>query len=143
MIIKSMLSRCGKLTALDKTCFGNFLNFQLDVVFNFQLFHSAMSREIRVEAIDQYELWFGIDKYKVRFSKQKFCLVTSLKFRSLSNVFNEEYEAVDDGIHHRYFDKDNILVSLLHEKFKKVKFLKKKDESKMALVLFVEQILMR
>ena len=40
----------------------------------------------------------------------------------MSKVLNEEYGVVDGGIHHEHFDKNDILVSSLYEKFKKVKF---------------------
>ena len=41
----------------------------------------------------------------------------------LSNILNEEYDTVDGGIHHIYFNKENDrLVSSLHETFKKVNF---------------------
>ena len=56
MDIKFVLSRCGELQAFEKTCFGQFINFQPDVVFNSQLFHVVMVREIRVEGAGQYEL---------------------------------------------------------------------------------------
>ncbi|XWS30717.1 hypothetical protein CRYUN_Cryun23aG0012200 [Craigia yunnanensis] len=102
-----------------------------------------MVMEIRVEGAGEYELWFGIGRSKIRFSKREFCLVTRLKFSSLSNIINEKYEAVDDGIHERYFNNNlDLLVKALHESFMKVEFKDKKDALKMALVLFVESILM-
>ncbi|XWS10685.1 hypothetical protein CRYUN_Cryun38cG0018800 [Craigia yunnanensis] len=76
------------------------------------------------------------------FSKQEFCLVTGLKFGCLSNIINEVYEAIDDGIHERYFNNNpDLLVKALHEVIIKVEFKDKKDALKMALVLFVESIL--
>ena len=61
----------------------------------------------------------------------------------LSNVINEEYEAVDGGIHDIYFNKNyDLLVSSLHDAFKIVEFKEKQDALKMAFVLFVEQIFM-
>ncbi|XWS46533.1 hypothetical protein CRYUN_Cryun14cG0075700 [Craigia yunnanensis] len=102
-----------------------------------------MVREIRVEGTDQYELWFGIGRSKARFSKRKFCLITSLKCGCLSNVSNEEYEAVDGEIHDIYFNKNSdLLVSSIHDAFKIVEFKDKKYALKMIFVLFVEQILM-
>lgn len=102
-----------------------------------------MAREIRVEGAGEYELWFGIGRSKIRFSKREFCLVTGLKFGCLSNIINEEYESVDGGIHERYFNNNpDLLVKALHEAFMKVEFKNKKDALKMALVLFVELILM-
>ena len=101
-----------------------------------------MAREIRVEGAGEYELWFGIGKSNIKFSKREFFLVTGLKFGYLSNVINEEYEAVDGGIHKRYFNKNlDLLVKALHEAFMKVEFMDKKDALKMALVFFVESIL--
>ena len=99
-----------------------------------------MAREIRVEGAGKYELWFGIERSKIRFSKREFCLVTDLKCDCLSNVINE---LVDSGIHKRYFNKKfYLLVKSLGEAFMKVEFKNKKDALKMALVLFVELILM-
>ena len=105
MDIKFMLSRYKKFVSFEKICFRHFLNFQPNVVFNSQLLNSFMSREIRVEGIGQYEQWIGIGRCNARLSKREFCLVTCLKFKLLSNILNEEYEAVDGGIHHIYFDK--------------------------------------
>ena len=66
-----------------------------------------------------------------------------LKFGCLSNVINEEYEAIDGGIHKRYFNKNSdLLVKSLCETFIKGEFKDKKDALKMDLVLFVEYILM-
>ncbi|XWS62356.1 hypothetical protein CRYUN_Cryun06bG0003800 [Craigia yunnanensis] len=102
-----------------------------------------MAREIRMEGAGEYELWFGIRRSKIRFSKREFCLVLGLKFGCLSNIINEEYEPVDGGIHERYFNNNpDLLVKALHEVFIKVEFKNKKDALKMALVLFVESILM-
>ncbi|XWS27432.1 hypothetical protein CRYUN_Cryun26dG0114700 [Craigia yunnanensis] len=82
-----------------------------------------MAREIRVEGAGEYELWFGIGRSKIRFSKREFCLVTRLKFGCLSKVINEEYEPVDGEIHKRYFNNNpNLLVKVLYETFMKVKF---------------------
>ena len=86
-----------------------------------------MAMEIRVEGVSQYELWFGIGRGKVRFSNREFCLVISLKCDNLSNVINEEYETINGGTHHIYFNKNyDLLVSSLHEAFKTVEFKKKK-----------------
>ncbi|XWS60925.1 hypothetical protein CRYUN_Cryun07bG0080300 [Craigia yunnanensis] len=102
-----------------------------------------MAKEIRVDGTNEYELWLGIDRTKARFSKQVFCLVTCLKCGCLSNIFNEEYKAVDGGIHDIQFNKNSDLhVKSLHEAFLTLEFKDKKDALKMALVLFVEQILM-
>ena len=104
-----------------------------DYVFNTSLFHAIMAREIKVEGAGEYELWFGIGRNKIRFSKREFCLVTWLKFGYLSNVINEEYESVDGGIHKRYFNNNpELLVKALHETFMKVEFKNKKDALKMA-----------
>ena len=98
-----------------------------------------MAREIRAKGAGEYRLWFGIEKSKIRFSKQVFCLVTGLKFDCLSNVINEEYETVDGKIHERYFNKNPyLLVKWLHEAFMKVEFKDKKNALKMAFVLFVD-----
>ncbi|XWS23520.1 hypothetical protein CRYUN_Cryun28dG0021400 [Craigia yunnanensis] len=102
-----------------------------------------MVREIRVESAGEYELWFGIGRSKIRFSKREFCLVTKLKFGCLSNVINEVYEPIDGGIYERYFNNNHdLLVKAFHETFMKVEFKDKKDALKIALVLFVESILM-
>ena len=80
---------------------------------------------------------------KIRFSKREFCLVIRLKFGCLSNIINKEYELVDGGIHERYFNNNlELFVKTLHEAFMIVEFKNKKDALKMALVLFVELILM-
>ena len=78
--IKFVLSRCKMLKLFRRVVLGIFFNFEPNVVFNSLLFHAIMVGEIRVEGIGQYELWFGIGRGKARFSKQEFCLVTSLKF---------------------------------------------------------------
>ncbi|XWS42965.1 hypothetical protein CRYUN_Cryun16bG0059200 [Craigia yunnanensis] len=131
------------LKVFENSCFGKYVSYKPDYVFNVALFHAIMAREIRVKGASEYELWFGICRCKARFSKREFCLVTGLKCGCLSNIFNEEYEAVDGGIHDIYFNKNSDLhVKSLHEAFLTVEFKDKKDTLKMTLVLFVEQILM-
>ena len=67
-----------------------------------------------MEGAGEYELWFGIRRSKIRFSKREFCLVTGLKFGYLSNIINEEYESVDGGIHERCFNNNpELLVKAL------------------------------
>ena len=54
-------------------------------------------KEIVVEGVDQYEIWFGIDQRKVRFSKKKFCLVTGMKFEGLSSISTIELSQSEIG----------------------------------------------
>ena len=82
-----------------ESCFRHFLDFYVDVVFSSQLVHSLLVKEIVVDGINHHELWFGIGNCKAKFSKQKFCLVIGLKFGPLSNIFNDNYVPITDGIH--------------------------------------------
>ena len=100
------MDRYGILKVFEKKCcFGNYLSCSSDYVFNASLFHAIMAREIKVEGAGEYKLWFGIGRNKIRFSKREFYLVKD-KFGCLSNVINEEYEAVDGGIHEKYFNRN-------------------------------------
>ena len=60
------------LKVFEKSCFGNYLNCSSDYVFNASLFHAIMAKEIRVEGVGEYELWFGIGEARLGFLNESF-----------------------------------------------------------------------
>ena len=51
------------------------------------------------------------------FSKQEFCLVTRLRFGTLSSISIDKYVSVNGGIHQRYFGSMDILGTPLQDRF--------------------------
>ena len=49
-------------------------------MFSSKLVHVVLSREIVVEGVGKWEMYFGFGKVKARFSKQEFYLCTGLRF---------------------------------------------------------------
>ena len=83
--------------------FQAFFLFSCRCDFSSQLVHSLLGKEIVVDDTYHHELWFGIGRCKTRFSTQEFCLVIGLRLSPLSNIFNDDYVPIVDGINKRYF----------------------------------------
>ena len=101
-----------------------------------QLVHTVFAREIVVESARNGRYFFGLDSGMARFSKQKFCLCTSLRFRQLSNIFTKDYRAFDGGVHDRYFGKGDFRGNNLLQRYQESGFQNGGDVVKMVLVYF-------
>ena len=78
-------------------------------MFSSKLVHAVLAREIVVEGVRKWEMYFGIGKVKARFSKQEFCLCTGLRFGQLAHVYTDTYHALNGGVHDRYFGKCDVI----------------------------------
>ena len=78
--ITSALERHGVLQDFAATCFGHFLNFDANTLFSSKLVHSLLTKEIVVDGVGDFELYFGVGGRRLRFSKYEFCLLIRLKF---------------------------------------------------------------
>ena len=58
------------------TCFGYFINFNANTLFSSRLVHNLLAKEIVVDGVGDFELYFGIGGRRLRFSKYEFCLLT-------------------------------------------------------------------
>ncbi|KAK1564557.1 hypothetical protein Q3G72_005743 [Acer saccharum] len=87
-------------------------------------------------------MWFALGKNKVRLGKRDFCLCAGLKFGVLPDIFLRDYVPVPDGIHIRYFGgHGGLLLQDVLSRFFSRSFKREGDALKMALVLFVNNIL--
>ena len=50
------------LKVFEKNCFGKYVSYKANYIFNAALFHAIMARDIRVEGASEYELWFRIGR---------------------------------------------------------------------------------
>ncbi|KAL9462655.1 hypothetical protein AB3S75_000624 [Citrus x aurantiifolia] len=62
----------------ENTCFGHFLHIPTNFIFQGNLVHNVLNREVWSENIDQ-ELWFVVGGRPCRFSMIEFALITGLK----------------------------------------------------------------
>ena len=105
-----------------KSCFRHFFCSDIDAIFSLQLVHNLFTRKIVVEGTRQYEIWFGICRRQMRFSKKEFCLVTRLKFGGSSTTDTNVAVLVRNVIHERYEPMMDVEVIALHKKFIDVDF---------------------
>ena len=78
--ITPALERHGVLQEFAATCFGHFLNFDANTLFSSRLVRSLLTKEIVVDGVGEFELYFGVGGRRLRLSKYEFCLLTRLKF---------------------------------------------------------------
>ncbi|EOY30974.1 Uncharacterized protein TCM_038014 [Theobroma cacao] len=88
--INKTLQEKGEYDTVKRTCFRMLLDVYPQGYFFAGLLHNIMIHRITVTDSMKYELWFAIGKNKVRISKQKFCLITGLKFGRMLDVGNFE-----------------------------------------------------
>ena len=58
--ITPALERHGILQDFAATCFGHFLNFDANTLFSLRLVRSFLTKEIVVDGIGEFELYFGV-----------------------------------------------------------------------------------
>ena len=75
------LERHRVLQDFVATYFGHFFNFDANTLFSSKLVHNLLAKEIVVNGVGDFELYFGISGRWLRFSKYEFCLLSGLKFR--------------------------------------------------------------
>ena len=63
-------------------------------------------------------MWFGIGNGQTRFSKKEFCLITDLRFDTLSSIFNEEYVSVVVKSMKIFLKLDDVKANALWSRFK-------------------------
>ena len=76
--ITSALERHRVLQDFAATYFGHFINFDANTLFSSRLVHSLLAREIIIDGVEDFELYFGVGGRRLRFSKYEFCLLTEL-----------------------------------------------------------------
>ena len=69
--ITHALEQHGVLQDFTATCFGHFLNFDSNTLFSSKMVHSLLAREIIVDGVREFELYFGIDRRRLRFSEDE------------------------------------------------------------------------
>ena len=67
--ITPALERHGVLQDFATICFKHFLNFDANTLFSSKLVHSLLAREIVVDGVGDFELYFGVGGHQLRFSK--------------------------------------------------------------------------
>ena len=105
--------------------------------------HSFLAREIVVDGVGNFELYFGVDGRRLRFSKYEFCLLTGLKFERRAHFPAYNNSIVESGVLQRYWPSGKIDVVNLQTRLceQDVNFTYREDPLKMTLVLFVERFL--
>ena len=80
------------------TYFGHFLNFDANTLFSLKLVHNLLAREIIVNEVGDFELYFGVGGRQLRFSKYEFCLLTGLKFGGRTHFPTYNNNIVEGGV---------------------------------------------
>ena len=111
--ITPSLERHGVLQDFVATCFGHFINFDANTFFSSRLVHSLLIREIVVDGVGDFELYFGVGGRRLRFSKREFCLLTGMKFGGRAHFPAYNNIIVEGGVLQRYWPNGKIdVVSL-------------------------------
>ncbi|WRX34369.1 protein of unknown function DUF1985 - like 1 [Theobroma cacao] len=140
--ITKTLQQKGEYDPVKRTCFRMLLDVYPQGYFCAGLLHNIMIRRITERQSMDHELWFVIGKSKARLSKQKFCFITGLKFGPMPDVFKQPYEVAADGIHARYWNRQDIVkLQALLNTFREGNFQRPGDSTKMALFLITNNIL--
>ena len=105
--------------------------------------HSLLAREIVVDGVGDFELYFGVGGRRLRFSKYEFCLLTGLKFEGQAHFSSYNNSIVEGGVLQRYWPNGKIDVVSLHMRLceQGARFEHRDDPLKIALVLFVKRFL--
>ena len=65
--------------------------------------HSLLAREIIVDGVGEFELYFGIGGCRLRFLKYEFCLLIGLKFGGRSHFSAYNNNIIDGGVLQKYW----------------------------------------
>ena len=141
--IVKVLHKVKQLNKFRRTCFGHLVEIPKELTFSAGVLHNLLLRQIHVPGVTkENELHFTVGGKLLKFTQREFCLVTGLQFGVMSDIFLKPYAPTEDGIHAKYFDKDeNINLGRVWEKFLTGEFDKRKDGLKMALLLIANMIL--
>ncbi|KAK0603067.1 hypothetical protein LWI29_001085 [Acer saccharum] len=141
--IVKVLKKVGQFKEFRSTCFGHLIHIPKDLTFLAGVLHNLLLRQIHVPDVTrENELHFSLGGKLLKFTQREFCLVMGLQFGVMSNIFLKQYTPIEDGIHARYFEKDeNIHLVNVWEKFLTGQFDKPTDGLKMALLLIANMIL--
>ena len=60
--------------------------------------HSLLAREIVVDGVEDFELYFGISGCRLRFLKYEFCLLIGLKFERRAHFSAYNNSIVEGGV---------------------------------------------
>ena len=101
--IMPALERHGILHDFAATCFAHFLNFDAHTVFSSKLVYSLLAKEIVVDGVGGDELYFGVGRRRLRFSKYEFCLLSGLKFGGRAHFSTYNNDIVEGGVLQRYW----------------------------------------
>ncbi|KAK2651840.1 hypothetical protein Ddye_011696 [Dipteronia dyeriana] len=82
------------------SCFDHFMTMNWQMKFSGAVIHRLLMRELHYEGPTN-EMWYLLGNHSMRFSKVEFYLITGLPFGIIPDT--TRYEAVQNGIHHRYF----------------------------------------
>ena len=111
--ITPALERHRVLQDFAITCFGHFLNFDANTLFSSRLVHSLLTKEIVVDGVGEFELYFEVGGRRLRLSKYEFCLLTGLKFGGRTHFSAYNNSIVEGGVLQRYWPNGKIdVVSL-------------------------------
>ena len=105
--------------------------------------HRLLAKEIVVDEVGDFELYFGVGRRRLRFLKFEFCLLTGLKFRGQTHFPTYNNNIVEGDVLQRYWPHGKIDVTSLQNRLceQDARFGHPKDPLKIALVLFVERFL--
>ena len=81
--------------------------------FSSKTVHNFLTREIIVDGVGDFELYFGISGRRLRFLKYEFCLLTELKFRGRTHFPAYNNNIVEGGVLQRYWPNGKIDVTIL------------------------------
>ena len=111
--------------------------------FSLRLVHSLFAKEIVVDGVGDFKLYFGVGGRQFRFSKYEFCLLTGLKFEGRAHFSAYNNSIVEGGVLQRYWPNRKIDVTSLQNRLceQGARFEHRDDPLKIALVLFVERFL--
>ena len=75
--------------------------------------HNLLAREIIVDGVGNFELYFGIGGRQLRFLKYEFCLLTGLKFGGRTHFPAYNNNIVEGSVFYRYWPNGKIDVTSL------------------------------
>ncbi|KAK2651866.1 hypothetical protein Ddye_011722 [Dipteronia dyeriana] len=122
------------------SCFGHFLMMHREMKFSGGIIHRLLLRELHHNGPTD-KMQFMLGNQSVRFSNVEFCLITGLRFGVVPDM--TKYEAVENGIHQRYFPgADEVSLEEIRGVVTVTEFGKAYDAIKLCLIYMLNWILM-
>ena len=107
LAIVKILHKVRESYEFRTTCFEHLVAIPKDLTFSAGVLHNLLLRLIHVPGVTgENELHFSVGGKLLKFTQREFCLVTGLQFGVMSNIFLKPYALIEDGIHARYFEKN-------------------------------------